>query len=107
MKRRKEIPLLSLLKRWDRKYFDGKLPTFEVVFAKPSQKNAHAETTWYPDGRIEIRLQPYLAAQGRLMAIVLLHEVIHVSLPKNAKHGLKFAAARRRLIRRGAYDSLL
>jgi hypothetical protein len=94
-------------KHYNRKYFKNKLPTVWLHYGGKPGRSAHAETTWYSDGAMEIMINREFQRCGRLIRIFLLHEMAHVSLPNNAFHGPRYKARIKKLIRQGAYDNLL
>lgn len=54
-----------------------------------------------------ILLNPYFRGWSKTTEATLLHEMIHVKMPKRVGHGPKFQRELRRLIREGAFDDLL
>lgn len=89
---------------YNRKYFDGKLPTdIEIIWAPCDDANGKVD--WIGNKPI-IKIDPSLQGQPKFTNIILLHEVAHVSHPR-AHHGKVFKDEIKRLIDAGAYDGLL
>jgi hypothetical protein len=91
--------------KYNRQYFHGKLKISGICYGK--MKDVSGETTFfdrcYPTITIEIGLKNF----PRLSRLILLHEMVHVSLPISVGHGPRFERGIRRLIRLGAYKGLL
>ena len=101
------LTLKSIFKKYNKVFFGGKLKISAIHFAKLSKKTAHAETAWFDNCPPILEIGQHLKSSGRFVRIVLLHEMLHVSLPKDISHGLAFVNARKKLIRLGAYNDLL
>jgi predicted metal-dependent hydrolase len=96
--------LPQVFKQYNRKYFGNKLNISAIDFGKPTY-HAHAETTFFDSADPIITINTRLMNSGRLVRIVLLHEMVHVSGCMN--HGRAFVRHIKKLVRLGAYDDLL
>ena len=106
-RRKKKKSLFQVFMYYNRKYFGGKLKVSDLRLKKMSHLIA-GETTFYEGGvHPSIVINEALTNWGRCVRIVLLHEMAHISLPKDAEHGPRFKRRIRRLVKQGAYDDLL
>lgn len=101
------MTLYGVYQKYNRLYFEGKLPRRIYLHYGNVPFTHHAETTWWSDGTIEIEISRRFNRCGRLTCIMLLHEMVHASLPSNAYHGPRFSRRLAKLIKQGAYNDLL
>lgn len=104
-----EKQLNSLYKRYNRKYFDGKLPAeVPIKFVDMSATNQGGLcTTVASDGLVlnVIYLDSTFKEYDNLLKFFLLHEMVHCKLPAN-DHGKEFDDEMMRLAFRGAFHGL-
>lgn len=91
---------------YNKKYFDGKLKISGIVFKK-LKDGSHGATVFLPGADPAILISVKLRNSGRLVRIVLLHEMTHCMDTHDIGHGPKFQKRIKRLFRLGAYDGLL
>lgn len=96
-------------KRLNKRFFENLLPKdLSVKFGDLSEDNAHGLSTGD-----EILIDNRLRHSDCLTAIILLHEMVHISLPEyggypaDGGHGMRFQARIVKLFEQGAYDGLL
>jgi predicted metal-dependent hydrolase len=97
--------LKTWYKRYNRKYFRGKLPPISLRFAK-TEKAVFGYTNFRGNKPIAIIISQRIRYWDRLVKQVLLHEMCHVGLSPRIEHGPKFEAEMRRLARAGAFRGL-
>lgn len=100
--RRPTLP--EVFRRYNKKYFGNRLKVSDVKFGKPSY-NAHGETSYFDGTDPLITVSRRFLNSGRLVRLILLHEMVHVD--GYFSHDARFKRQIRRLIRLGAYDDLL
>lgn len=100
------MPSHTSLKRlynlYNRKWFNGELPHDVSIIWAPLD-TAHGKC--YPKDRVII-MDPPLQSNGRFLRIILLHEMVHMRVPR-ATHGKRFQSEIDRLFAAGAYRGLL
>src|ERR1700719_1861976 len=102
-KRKRTIPTLAQLYRYyNRKYFKNKLPKISVQYGKLPCKSGGATDFWAEDP-VAITINKRYKGYGRITRTILLHEMVHVSLPFDAGHGPRHQNGIMRLVRLGAY----
>lgn len=104
MVRRNKKSLLDIFNRYNRKYFGSKI---KLSALKIVRANFSGETQFYDNALPSISVSNKILGWGRYVRIVLLHEMVHASLPWYAYHGPKFKRRIRKLVKQGAYDDLL
>lgn len=95
--------------RYNRKYFRGRLPKLMVHFTKmPKYYLGLSTYVGRPSGGswAEIEISKVLKCWPKLTRCVLLHEMVHVSLPQQVIHGSKFEKGMRKLAKAGAFTGL-
>ena len=104
--KRKASTLPEVFRRYNRKYFGGKLKVSDVRFGN---SRCLGETSFFDNCPPAIVIDRKLLNYGRVVRMVLLHEMAHVSMPDAAGvgHGPKFVRRMRRLVSQGAFDDLL
>ena len=95
------LELRSWYRYYNRLYFDGELPRCVVQFKKMRGDLGH---TFWGDDRIYINEE--LKAWDRIARTTLLHEMVHVYLPKEVNHGHRFQREMLRLAKAGAFKGL-
>lgn len=100
----KKISLDSLFKLYNRKYFNNKLKISGIRFGRLKYLG---ETVFFDKAAPIITISNKLKAFGfgRIIHLVLLHEMIHAE--GNLNHNKKFIKSIRKLVRLGAYDNIL
>jgi hypothetical protein len=108
--------LKSLYNKYNRQYFDNKLPDILVGYATTRQFKTHrvkkgtcAFTSFDDTKHTKPTAIVVLYFPGKSMLYIkadLLHEMVHVSKPR-AEHGKVFKKERRRILLLGAFDSIL
>lgn len=94
--------LKKLFNFYNREYFDCKLRISDIRWGKSL---GLAETTYLEPAFPIITLTHPLKKLNRILRIVLLHEMVHVSGIHD--HGPKFIKRIHRLVKQGVYDNLL
>jgi SprT-like family len=104
--------LQRLYRRYNRKYFGGRLPTIYIQFLAPGQfkKNglgrATCAVTCFEDGSpVAIYISANRLKTWRYIKADLLHEMCHVAHPK-AQHGPAFENEMKRLAAAGAFKGV-
>jgi hypothetical protein len=105
-KRKKSQTLEPVYRQYNRLYFGGKLPDINVRYGKPAHK-AGGETDFWGGDPVLVTINKRYRGYGRITRIILLHEMVHVSLPVDALHGPRHQKGLMRLVRLGAYADLL
>src|ERR1700728_1997750 len=96
--------LRRIYNRFNRLYFNSKLPDISIVWEPCGDSNAITHT-W--DGKAKrLCIDPSLRGCTRFVKLIILHEMIHVRYPK-ARHDETFRAERQRLWDLGAFDKLI
>lgn len=95
------------LKRWyakyNRLYFDGQLPDAAVWWEPLASTYADCNLV---EGEWRIRINPSLSGWTAIWKLTLLHEMAHVNLWPNKRHGKKFHEEMMRLAGLGAFTGL-
>jgi hypothetical protein len=94
--------LLWWYKKYNRKYFGGKLPAIKIKFSKLAV-NTLAEV-WYEER--EIYISNWIKTSDLLVRMNILHEMVHLSLPVGCHHGPKFEKEMLRLAKAGAFRGI-
>ena len=104
--KRKTSTLPDIFRRYNRKYFGNKLKISGVRFGN---SRCLGETAFFDNCPPIIVIDRKIMNYGRIVRMVLLHEMAHVSMPNAAGvgHGPKFVRRMRRLVNQGAFDDLL
>lgn len=109
MPKLRNIDLAYWYKRFNRRFFENKLPIIPVRFRRVSTL-AYAETdiTCKSKRPVEIRVSPVLRPFSKIAISSLLHEMCHVSNAVKYKtircgHGPRFIKELERICREGAY----
>jgi hypothetical protein len=89
-------------RRYNKKYFAGKLPAAKVKFAKL----AAGELGTMYHGLDEVYITKEFRKWPREAKFTLLHEMVHLALPVNAWHGPSFEKEMLRLAKAGAFKGL-
>jgi hypothetical protein len=92
-------------RRYNKKWFQNKLPEITLRFAKPD-KNWLGDTVFLGTDPEYIAISKEIKNWNRVVRMILLHEMVHVSLPVRITHGLRFEARMRSLARRKAFSGL-
>ena len=108
--------LKSLYNKYNRQFFDGKLPDILVGYATTKQFKKHRVkkgTCAFTSFDNDLHTKPTAIVvhhfDGKSMLYVkadLLHEMVHVSKPR-AEHGKVFKKEMSRIISLGAFDNIL
>jgi len=98
--------LRRLFRQYNRDYFSGKLPNADIRFATMDRENDLGFCLLFA-GVPEIRINKRLKRWPKLVRSTLLHEMVHIALPRHVQHGPRFNRELARLISEGAYDGLL
>lgn len=97
--------------KWNRLYFDNRLPAGTVVFWEPVDGGVAEKDRIYPTSReivngvSIIRIDPCLRSHQCLWGMALYHEMCHISKPK-AWHGKEFDNEMLRLAQAGAFSHI-
>ena len=101
--------LQKLYRRYNKKYFGGRLPTLYIQFTSPNdlKKNglgrATCAVTCFESGRpYAIYISTNRFKTWRYIKSDMLHEMVHVAHPK-AQHGPVFHGEMKRLAAAGAF----
>lgn len=89
--------------KWNRAYFDGTLPEAEVGWEDQLPDKRHGQTMVFEDEETSLDC----ASFKEWVELVLMHELAHVKLYPYTWHGQRFKDEIRRLVMRGAYDTIL
>ena len=106
-RRRKPSTLWVFYNHFNKTCFGNKLLLPRVLkFAKQDEDGL---TSWRFTGEVEITIHEDLRNHLDLAAVVLLHEMAHVSMgyDYSGDHGMRFEAEMVRLFMAGAYDKIL
>lgn len=98
--------LETVFRKYNRKYFGGKLKVSAVRFGR-IRPVAAGETSFFSDCPPIITIDRALMNHGRFVRIVLLHEMAHASMSCDVGHSPVFVKRIRQLVKQGAYDDLL
>lgn len=91
----------KLYHEFNKKHFHNKLPKDMIVdFVR--MEGAHGVTSFYKSRPLHIMLNPELRTSDKIAALTLLHEMVHVELPKY-NHGYQFHRRMKQLARQGAF----
>ena len=106
-RKKKKTSLFQMFMYYNRKYFEGKLRLQDLGLKRMTLLDAGY--TQFHEGGVPpaIYINKALTKWGRCVRIVLLHEMVHVSLPWHVEHGQRFKRRIRQLVKQGAYDDLL
>jgi len=86
---------------FNRKWFRNRLPKDMVVdFVR--MEGALGVTAFYKNRPLHIMLNSELRTSDRIAALTLLHEMVHVELPKY-NHGHQFHKRMQKLAKKGAF----
>jgi hypothetical protein len=96
--------LWSAFRRFNRRYFGNKVKLSGLRYARTKFAG---QTTFFDICPPIIEIERGLRGHHRMSCIVLLHEMIHASLPYSIDHGPRFKREVKRLFKLGAYDDLL
>jgi hypothetical protein len=104
--KRKKSDLNDVFQQYNRKYFSGKLKVSDVQFGN---SRCLGETAFFDNCPPIIVIDRKMMNYGRIVRMILLHEMAHVSMPNavGVGHGPKFVRRMRRLVSQGAFDDLL
>jgi hypothetical protein len=104
--KRKTPTLPEVFRRYNRKYFGGKLRVSDVRFGN---SRCLGETAFFDNCPPIIVIDRKMMNYGRIVRMILLHEMAHVSMSDavGVGHGPKFIRRMRRLVGQGAFDDLL
>lgn len=100
--------LKRIYNRFNRLYFNSKLPDIDVLWEPTGDSVALAHRV-YRDGTCEVErltFDPALKGYTRIVKTYMLHEMIHIKRP-TIGHGARFKAELQRLWDLGAYDRLI
>lgn len=99
------VQLKRWYRRYNRLYFGGKLPRLTVRFEKMHLDFLGLSTSiggkW-----VLIELSKEIKKWPRLARQILLHEMVHVSLPQTVMHGPRFEKQMLRLAKASAFKGL-
>jgi hypothetical protein len=87
--------------KYNKLYFGGQLPKIYVRFAK-MPKDTFGFSTYIGDW-VGIELNRTYKHWLKFSRCVLLHEMVHISLPKKIMHGPRFEKGMQRLAKLGAF----
>ena len=106
-RKKKKTSLFQMFMYYNRKYFEGKLRLQDLGLKRMTLLDAGY--TQFHEGGVPpaIYINKALTKWRRCVRIVLLHEMVHVSLPQHVEHGPRFKRRIRQLVKQGAYDDLL
>ena len=102
--------LMTMYRVYNHRYFGGKLPRNAKVSFHPHEKMDDAigwsfNQAW-GDDKTEIWISDRLRYTTCCAMMILLHEQIHLALPKFCEHCKHFDAWKRRLFDDGALDMI-
>lgn len=89
---------------YNRKFFGSKLPTAAEIVWEPMQATLMG---YCVQAEEKIALNAKLKSADVLWRGTLLHEMVHLEMPKSIHHGPKFKARMRELVAQGAFDGLI
>lgn len=98
--------LKAYYKRYNKKYFGGKLPDINIRFGETHRKFVIAETIFLGGHPSSIVIYRKFKRWDKIVLQSLLHEMVHVSLPVKIVHGPKFEAEMQRLAKLGAFKNV-
>ena len=100
--------LRAMFNRFNRMFFNGDLQEPTEIRFDP-KLNVDGKTSWRTSGAIWITIHRNFRSHPIMVAIILLHEMVHVKLGLGYKnsHGIRFGAEIVNLFLAGAYDDLL
>jgi predicted metal-dependent hydrolase len=96
--------LKSLYKRYNKKYWKGRLPDISVRFA--DTEGAWGHTHFEGSEPVYIEINRAVRTWTRTVKFTLLHECCHVACPVQVEHGPRFDHEMLRLARAGAFHNL-
>lgn len=105
----KDRELVEWYKKYNRRYFGGKLPPVPLaVFVRFSKigEDSLGHSIWSLDRWQMIEISHDIQDWDRVVRKTLLHEMVHLSLPMRVEHGPKFQKAMLRLAKLGAFKEL-
>jgi len=104
--KRKKSDLNDVFRSYNRRYFGGKLKVSDVQFGN---SRCLGETAFFDNCPPIIVIDRKMMNYGRIVRMILLHEMAHVSMSDavGIGHGPKFVRRMRRLVSQGAFDDLL
>ena len=105
-RRNKERCLARLYDFYNRKYFGGKLPRLTMRWDEGAVDSELASTIFMDDCPVMINFMAKGMDTEKRIRRVLLHEMVHVSLPPGVRHGKRWKVGMRRLAARGALDEI-
>jgi hypothetical protein len=104
-----EKQVQSLYKKYNQKFFDGKLPAeVPVKFVDMASTDYCGLTTMFSEPGLTLQviyLDTKLKAHTNLLKFTLLHEMVHIKAP-SAEHGQDFDDEMMRLAFRGAFKGI-
>ena len=101
--------LTNLYLRYNKKYFDNRLPQdVEVDWKDMSESSAIGCNATYEDSFVahSIYIDSTIKEYTTIVKLTLLHEMCHVGLYPYSKHGKRFDEEMLRLAMRGAFKGL-
>lgn len=96
--------LQDLYHSFNRKWFGNRLPK-DMVVGYSKFDYAIGYTKFYRNRPLYIEISSKVRWSCSLTAMVLLHEMCHVSLPAKFEHGSKFHQEMLKLAKKGAFRS--
>jgi predicted metal-dependent hydrolase len=97
--------LRQWFRRYNRKYFGGKLPEVSIRFEKMNRLylgwSIRMGSEW-----TGIEIAKTMQGWPKLVRCILLHEMVHVSLPTKLLHGPRFEKEMLRLAKAGAFRGI-
>jgi predicted SprT family Zn-dependent metalloprotease len=105
-----DAALQELYDDFNLEFFRGRLPTVLVGYSKHCKQKGAFGLTLFRDGMkhaSHIVINPDLEDWGQVAQQTVLHEMCHVRLTRSHNHGPRFQKELKRLIKAGAFDSLL
>lgn len=95
--------LQALYHEFNKKWFGNKLPKDMVVCFAGLHMHRMAVTRYYRARPLYIEMNKNLRWNHSVVAMTLLHEMVHVALPYRINHGPEFHKAMKSLAKRGAF----
>lgn len=91
-------------RRYNRRFWGGRLPAADIRFARIDSSCLGQCIVF--DGIPEIRIATGIRKWTKVCKTTLLHEMVHVALPRRVEHGPRFEREMRRLASAGAFEGL-
>ncbi len=98
--------LAGWYRRYNERYFAGDLPDEVDVLYAPV-KGCCADVLPGELDDFVLRINPAFALDASIARITLLHEMVHIKLWPNRRHGAAFYEEIKRLAQAGAYKGIL